>query len=444
MIEHLVTDEFSRETFRPTLHPKEVCLMFDSVSETLRHIYSPSKIKRKLSRILSTFYRYPILIIILSYFIGFLIICLPFILIYYSVISNIIIPFLIICFTSIFIFLLLIIIKIIDDCKNKLSLIAKWERKNILKNIGSFITTLFLLVPAWCAYIFYADIIIERNNEIIIDYNNTSLLEVNQTYLFFDYTLIMICLNTSEINDDNENNTTIYLFKNGNEREKIQKLLNCMNYFLIFLLILCAIKLIKIIFLTVKFYIQQTLFYLGSLSLFVMLIINNDYYPNLPYNFSSYIEIFSIILIYIGYLSWTFQYMFKFYARPKDKSFGIRKYYYFNFVIIIFNDIATCIGISLIFISILMYFLAYIKNEETFNNLRIIYYLFKIGFFILIAGNAYYYGHYILAMIFRPIALEYCPGELRNSYYIKAKNNLKSFLRKRKTGIKMKNILPKD
>ena len=440
MRESLTTEDLSQEMFRLTLPTKDDLSSFDVVSETLKHVYISSKLKRKLTRILSILYRSPIYIIILSFFIGFIIICLPFILIYYSVIKNIIVPFITICSISICIFCLLIIIRIIDDVKSKSSIIAKWERKNLLKIIGSVITTSILLTASCLIYFFYNNIEEGRKNkQIIIDYNNYNSSKKIESDFLFKYILNLICLSPSSINNNNKNNIIKYYFKFDNELINLQT--NMIN-FLIPLLTLNAIKIIKIILVSIKFLIQQTLFYLGSLILGVILIINN-YYSDFSFVLSI-IEIWSIFFIYVGYLSWTLQYMFKFYKRPKDKSFGIRKYHFFNLILILFNDIVTCTGTSLIFISIFLYFLAFVEEKETFYNLIFSFDLFKIGFFILIVGNSYYYGHYILAIIFRPISLEYCPAELRNSCYKKAKKNLTSFLTKRKIGLKMRDILPKE
>ena len=439
MTENLITEDLNQDIFHLSMSAKDSLLGFDVVSETLRHIYSSSKLKRKLARILSIFYRFPTYIIFLSFLIGFAIICVPFILIYCSLIKNILIPFLIICSITIFIIFLLMIIRIIDDIKSKSSMVTKWERKNLLKNFGSLITMTILLIASCFAYSFYKNIKIKQENEnIIIDYNNNKLSkEINLDFLF-KYILNLICLSPSKINKNNKNNKIRYNFKITDEEIILH---NNMIKFLIPLLVLCVIKIIKIIFINVKFMIQQVLFYIGSLSFCVMLIINN-FYSSFESTFNI-IEICSIIFIYIGLLSWTLHYMFKFFSRPKDKSFGIRKYCFFNLLIIVFNDIVNCVGITLIFVSIFLYFLAS-KEKETFNNLIESFKLFKIGFFIFIVANAYYYGHYILAMIFRPIILQYCPAELRNSNYIKVKKNLTSFLTKRRRGLKMKDILPKD
>ena len=40
----------------------------------------------------------------------------------------------------------------------------------------------------------------------------------------------------------------------------------------------------------------------------------------------------------------------------------------------------------------------------------------KIGFLLSIISNSYYYGHHLLALIFRPIALKYAPSKLKQNY----------------------------
>ena len=56
----------------------------DIIEETLKHIYSKSNIRKKLAYILAIFYKYPTLIIIFSFILGFIFFGLPLILIYFK------------------------------------------------------------------------------------------------------------------------------------------------------------------------------------------------------------------------------------------------------------------------------------------------------------------------------------------------------------------------
>ena len=55
---------------------------------------------------------------------------------------------------------------------------------------------------------------------------------------------------------------------------------------------------------------------------------------------------------------------------------------------------------------------------ETYKHLYYANKILKIGFMPASFGNAFYFGYYFLAKIFRPIAIEFAPYELKNKYVI--------------------------
>ena len=58
----------------------------------------------------------------------------------------------------------------------------------------------------------------------------------------------------------------------------------------------------------------------------------------------------------------------------------------------------------------------------------------------IIIGNSYYFGHYILSMILRPVAIQFAPYKLKNDCYVKANVRLKNMMRAREAAQNMKNI----
>ena len=80
-------------------------------------------------------------------------------------------------------------------------------------------------------------------------------------------------------------------------------------------------------------------------------------------------------------------------------------------------------------------FLAFLKRStpnENFTKLSVSFLFLKIGFLLIIIGNSYYFGHYLLSLIFRPISIQYAPYELKNEYYIKANRKLLNALKTNK------------
>ena len=127
---------------------------FDIVEDTLLHLYSKSKLRRFLAYILAKLYKYPTLIIIFSFLLGFLFFGIPLLLMYIKIFSNLILP-IIIMFTITWILLVLnLLVRTIDDTKNKIAISAKWERKNIVTNTGFIFSFLLLGISMIIFYIF--------------------------------------------------------------------------------------------------------------------------------------------------------------------------------------------------------------------------------------------------------------------------------------------------
>ena len=162
---------------------------------------------------------------------------------------------------------------------------------------------------------------------------------------------------------------------------------------------------------------------------------------NLNIDIISGFELFLIIIIYIGYISWILHSSFKLIRNPKDKNFSIRKYTIFNLILILLFDLITLIGASFIILSFIYFYLSILNGEENLKNLKISFRILKFGFLLIIIGNSYYYGHYLLSMIFRPISIQYSPYELKNNNYIKAKRNLYNILVTKRRDLKLNDVI---
>ena len=79
------------------------------------------------------------------------------------------------------------------------------------------------------------------------------------------------------------------------------------------------------------------------------------------------------------------------------------------------------------FISILLNFVNFINKEETFRDLKLATLVLKIGFMVFTLSNSFYYGHYFLSLIFRPIALQHAPIKLKENY-VRSTKNLSSYI----------------
>ena len=415
---------------------------FDIVKETLKRIRPRSALKKTLAFILSKFYSCQISIIFVSFLFGFLTFGLPLLFIYNDLLTNIIIPILIICIISFLFSLILIIIHIADGKRNKALLIVKWERKIILKNIGIIFNLIALIISISLSIIFYSKSNYYYRKEIIkMSYEECPLLCEFKSDFLFKYILNIIFYNPSIINKSYEGKEIKYVFLSGGDME-INILRKKIMALLIPLLILSFIKAIKCILIEVKYPVERFIFFFGSLLFFLFNTIIFSY-SNKKMENSKYLSCIQIILIgtiYVGYISWLFHNSFRFIRNPKDKNFAIRKYKFINLVLILFFDVICFFGASSIFLSIFYFYCSINIGEETFKKLKISFFILKYGFLLIVIGNSYYFGHYLLSMIFRPITIQYVPYELKNKNYIKANRKLINFINTRKNGLKLKDV----
>jgi len=416
---------------------------FDIVSETLKHIRPRSKLKKVLAYILSLFYSCQISILLISFLIGFFSLGLPLLIIYNNLVKSIIIPILIIPIFSLLYSLVLIIISAVQAKKGKIQLIDKWERKNLFKNIGAIITSIIIIVSLSFLYQFYSQVILDLDKEdIILDYKESNMSNNFNSDFVFKYILNMISFDSSAINNENSNKKIQYYFS---EEEIINLLRHYLMISLIPLLILSFNKVVKSLIIKVKHTIGQLICFLGCFFFCLFNIIINSYTNETIKTFNiKVISIFqniNVLMVYIGYIIWVMLNSVKLVLNPKDKNFSILKYKCTNIILIILFDIVLIIGATLFTLSsIYLFIYSCVCNDEIeFEKLKLSIFFLKYGFLLLIIGNSYYFGHYLLSLIFRPIAIQYTPYNLKNDYYIKANKKLKNFLSTRKN-IKLRDL----
>lgn len=404
---------------------KENIFEFDIIADKLKHIYSKSKLRKNLASILSTFYSYPILIIILSFLLGFLFFGLSMLFIYFKILDNLMKPIIFIILFTLFFSVIIIIIRVIDDLKNKEKLGAKWERKNILKNIGLSLTLIILLVAAFFFHAFFDILLTYKNNNDIMLYYHENYDDIKSFKYDFFLKYIINCFTFEKkriINLD----IMVQNYFGENILEKIhwKLMISCIP-----LLIFCFNKLIKIFLIQVKYTIPQFIIYINYFFFTILIFVVHKFYNKKDFDWFiiSLIEIILISFIYIGFTFLVINRVYKLNKNPKDKNFSINKFDLWIILLICSFDLINLVGSSFIYMSVLMSFINYVYNDESFKDLKNTLMSLKIGFLLHIISNSFYYGHYLLSIIFRPIALQYSPANLKN-FYIRAKKNLSSFI----------------
>ena len=399
---------------------------FDIVADTLKHIYSKSKIRKNLSTALSTFYTYPILIILFSFLIGFLFFGLSMLFIYFKIFNNFMKPIIFIIFLTIFFSLLIIIVRVIDDIKNKSNIGAKWERNNILKNAGLSLTLIILVVAAFFFHSFFNDLLSYKNDSDIQLQYDENVNNYNKKEFEYDFFLkfIINCFLLEQDKIENENTKVHNYFRDSILKEIHWSLLKCC----IPLSIFCFIKLIKIFLIDVKYTIPKFIVFINFLFFIILIFVDHKFIEKKDFDWFiiSLIEIILLSLIYVGYILWIVNSVYKLNKNPKDKNFTIHKYDLGPLLLKFAFDLVNILGSTFIFISLLFNYINYVYNNEIYKDLTNIFFYLKIGFLLSAISNSLYYGHHLLSLIFRPIALQYAPVKLKK-FYIRPSWNLSPF-----------------
>ena len=401
---------------------------FDVVSDTLKHIYSRSKLRKKLSYGLSIFYSYPILIILFSFLIGLLIFGFSMLFIYFKIFSNFMKPIIFLIFLTLFFSILIIITHVSDDLRNKINIGAKWERKNILKNVGLILTHIVLVISAFFFHHFFSKLANYNGTHIRYDYNdynvNSNDRNNKTTYDFlFQYIINSYLIDENKIEDETIKVNFSY------DKSNFKNLHKNLIIAFIPLSIFCITKIIKTILIEVKYTIPKFIVYINYFLLIILIFISHFLYEKGNYDWFL-ISLFEIILlsfIYLGYIMWTIASVYKLNQNPKDKNFAIFKYDLGQLFIIFAFDVINLLGSSSIYISFILNYLSYVNDKQKYKDISNSLLSLKIGFLLCVISNSYYYGHHLLSLIFRPIALQYAPPKLKEDYYIRANRNLSFF-----------------
>ena len=435
MKEFLLEDNSSDSTFKMSTkaniqsedftNSKSNLFEFDIVSDTLKHVYSKSKIRKSLSNTLSIFYSYPLLIVIFSFLIGLIIFGFSMLFIYFKIFNNIMIPILIVLFLTLTFSISMIIIRLYDDMKYKLNYGAKWERKNILQNIGLSLTLIVLIIAAFSLFTFINKLL-DYIDEGKIKFDFSQENNGNKSYNYdFILKYIIHCFLIKKFKIEDKSEKVI----NNFDESTLKNLHKNLIISFIPLFIFCISKIIKIILIEVKYTIPKVIVYSNYFVLIILIFISHIFYEKENYNWLtiSIIEIILLSLIYIGYILWIISSVYRLNRDPKDKNFSIYKYDLSVLLLIFGFDLINIIGSSLIYISFMINFLNYADNNEYYDDLENNFLTLKIGFLLSVLSNSYYYGHKILSNIFRPISLQYAPAKLKK-FCIKANKNLAPYI----------------
>ena len=401
---------------------------FDTTVETLKHIFSKSILRKKLANILAAFYISPILIILFSFITGLIFFSLPLFLIYFRVFDNFINNFIAMLMITLILCVLQIVIRIFDDVKNKVGVMSKWERKNVITTSGLILTLILIIVGAFKLKDLFEDILIYNKEKKLIIIYEPENNEDNDDNIFINDFFIKSIVNCFLLNINKIKNEEVKVTNYISDYSIITKLIEDLKICSIPILIYSFNKLIQSIIIQIKYTIPKIIIFSSFCGLCILMIIKNILYKEKEEDLLlSILQMILITLITGGYLSWCFSNMWRRFKKPKDKNFAIDRYELSQLILIFIFDFINIIAVSGMFISILLNFVNFINKEETFRDLKLATLVLKIGFMVFTLSNSFYYGHYFLSLIFRPIALQHAPIKLKENY-VRSTKNLSSYI----------------
>jgi hypothetical protein len=299
---------------------------------------------------------------------------------------------------------------------------------------------------------FYHKIVIDQNKKIRFDYNeqnkDVNSLELSSDFIF-KYILYILLLEQDKI--EQIKNLKIKIIFDNWDLDNIRK---SFMFICIPIVVISFFSIIKIFLIDVRQTIEKAIFSGGIFILsFFQCYIDSTAIEKLigkNLNICALFQNVVIIFILLGYIFWTINYTIGLIKKRKDNNFAIRKYENNFILIIIIIDVITCLGYGIVTLSFLYCFISFNFNKanhdnEDFQHLYTSLIILKIGFFPIIIGNSYYFGYYFLSTIFRPIAIDDIPYELKNKNYIKANRKLWNAMclkqRRRQMSFKLKKAM---
>ena len=428
-----------RNTINEIDEREEQCQLVNEDENSIGNVLIEGKIndfKIKIIKQLHYFEEHFIINILLKLFFGVIILVIPFIcmiifnIINFSEKSNFFFfPYFITLSSMIGCLMILLVIKIGENCQMNGLIIYTWERKNIFKIINSIIIGFYLL---W--FVFICEKFTNVYNLLKEKVAQTSMKETS-TQLFNkgSYTLrILFILFFWDTEKDNDKE---YIHKNLDYFEYEESVLSEFHSYiqsLILPIIFISFHYIfKIIFFKSR---KEFLFFIFNIivvfqSFFIIFypiekkeddnVLKEEYFSNVR---CKYIELIAYLLIILILMITSFKEHIiklirkKYYPKKGNKKISI--------IIVISSFIINFIGYILIII--LLFFFSFDKIDETMKIEKYQYYwiFIYLSIALILIGYSFLFGHYCYNLIYYPVSYEITPHALKNDFYTKCSGKL--------------------
>ena len=406
--------------------------------ELFENSFKPT-FKRRLNFLVRFFDKHPGLLSSTKMFVGLVFIGIPLIMtIFYLAFAEFTnlrkyytLPYILSSSIAALLLILLLVFKIRDDIQNNGLLIPSWERHNI----GKILVSLGIVIGLLFIFIFFGNRV-KTYPQLKEGVTQTKENDCKN----FDLGMISINFLFVSIFSDKDKYDKVYCLSITDNSKKM--LIKDVHRTILGFLILCLIYSVKIVLFRTKNSIEYGFIMFSVIyysTVFFSFEIFETSYQKLSSKKKRILEFipFAIIII-CGLILNVKRYIIGIYKR-KYSSYLSHKTSLMSFLFALLSFCIIIISLSCLGAGVTMLFYFDINSDlETIQLKRMVVFIW-FGCFLYGFGSAFYFGHFVLQLIFKPIIYEYFNAVLKSPFYTKINSNggrMKKILqlRRRKTG----------
>lgn len=388
---------------------------------------------------------------LIKFLLGFILLSIPIFIIIYFIYSDytinskyIFFPYFVTLSIIMGSFLIVLVIKIGDGCRNYGIFILTWERVNIFRILKLITTCLFILWLLFLGEEFIMNFNVLREKVAQSNNKESSSKVFNQGTYSIKLLFILFLWDTEKDENGYYNHDKIGYFEY--EGTFFNDFHDSLSKLLIPIICLCIFYLIKIIFIKTKQEILYFILYIITLFRCFYFLINKPskdeinnytnnnnfsdkvYYDDGEYfenNKGKYFEIICITIIIIILVLLNIKNCILDLLNKKFYSFRTKRKNKAIFYMVIFSFVLNTLGYFLfLFLLYLMYFKT-IKPDLSIDSYRLYWKMIYISLSFILIGYSFPFGDYCFKLIYYPMAYEAYEHILKNEFYISCSGNLR-------------------
>lgn len=399
-----------------------------------------TKFKQKLIKMIPFSEKYPFIFSFIKLILGLIIISVPAILIMLFIFSPksikgkyIILPYFITISLYTGMLIIIIVLRLGDDCSYYGILISSWERNNIYKIFNSIIINILIIYSFFSFENFFINLPIQK--EMVANISNGTKIFNTGSHLLRIIFIITFWSRESNLGYFEYDNEFLNDFRELLCKFATPLIAISMYYLLKVIIFRTKNSFISILICIIVLY--ECFFFEFSPIQTSKNIENTNYYE---YDIKYYLEIIPLFIFLLCLLYLSFHYYIIGAYKRKLFSYRSRKTNIPTYFIISLSFVCVICGIGCHILILLNLLIIDITPSMSRINYTYFWYLFDGGCVLYSIGQSFAFGDYIFKLIYGPTVFELCPAVLKNFNYIKCSNNIKGHkkINKGKKNIKNK------